>query len=118
MNRGIDVKSGFEAEVMRSIRINKILTDSGITILPNAGLQEVRRRLQGCPVGELFVIRENGELYGTLTLSDLSEQSKELSVLANEFKFMKDFLKPWEKKVSSIILYLFQKKCQCNILLT
>ena len=73
LNRGIDVKSGFEAEVMRSIRINRILTDSGITISPSAGLQEVRRRLQGCPVGELFVIRENGELYGTLTLADLSE---------------------------------------------
>ena len=73
LNRGIDVKSGFEAEVMRSIRINRILTDSGIKILPSAGLKEVRRSLQGCPVGELFVVRENGELYGTLTLADLSE---------------------------------------------
>ncbi len=75
LNRGIDVKSGFEAEVMRSIKINKVMTDDGITVAPAAGLQEVRKCLQECPVGELFVIRETGELFGTVTLADLSESA-------------------------------------------
>ena len=75
LNRGIDVKSGFEAEVMRSIKINNVLTDDGVTVSPGAGLQEVRQRLQECPFGELFIIRETGELYGTVTLADLSESA-------------------------------------------
>lgn len=75
LNRGIDVKSGFEAEVMRSIKISSVLTDEGVTVSPAAGLQEVRERLQECPVGELFVIRDTGDLYGTVTLADLSDSA-------------------------------------------
>jgi len=75
LNRGIDVKSGFEAEVMRSIKIDGVLTDKGVVVAPAAGLQEVRQRLQECPVGELFVVRDTGELYGTVTLADLSESA-------------------------------------------
>ena len=75
LNRGIDVKSGCEAEVMRSIKINDVLTDDGITVFPGAGLQEVRKRLQECPFGELVIVRETGELHGTVTLADLSDSA-------------------------------------------
>ena len=44
-------------------------------VLPSAGLQEVRKRLQECPFGELFIVRATGELYGTVTLADLSESA-------------------------------------------
>ncbi len=71
--RGIDVKSGFENEVMRSIPLDKVLKDDGMTVTPATGLQELRARLQKTPFGELFVVNNNGRLIGTITLADLSE---------------------------------------------
>ena len=37
------------------------------------GLPAVRALLQGNVAGELFVVREAGRLFGTITLADLSE---------------------------------------------
>ena len=37
------------------------------------GIQEVREKLQQSETGELFVIKNDGELFGTIKLSDLSE---------------------------------------------
>jgi CIC family chloride channel protein len=73
LERGIDVKGGFEAEVMRSIPLDKVLKDDGLTVTPATGLRELRDRLQQTPYGELFVVGENGRLIGTITLADLSE---------------------------------------------
>ncbi len=75
LNRGIDVKGGFEVEVMRSIEINRVLTDEGVIVQPGASLQDIRGKLQNCPVGELFVVGDTGELYGTVTLADLSDSA-------------------------------------------
>ena len=75
LNRGIDVKGGFESEVMRSVKINKILTHDGATVTPACGLQEMREQLQTSPMGELFVLKETGELFGTVPLADLSESA-------------------------------------------
>ncbi|MBT6095970.1 MAG: chloride channel protein [Rhodospirillaceae bacterium] len=73
LDRGIDVKSGFETEVMRSIPLDRVLKDDGMTVTPATGLQELRTRLQKTPFGELFVVDNNGRLIGTITLADLSE---------------------------------------------
>jgi len=75
LDRGIDVKGGFETEVMRSIKIDEVLTDDGATVTPGTGLQELRERLQESAMGELFVVKDTGELYGTVTLADLSDSA-------------------------------------------
>ena len=49
------------------------------------GLPDVRVRLQNSDIGELFVLRGDGELFGTITLSDLSDVAfdKEVDNLIN-----------------------------------
>jgi CBS domain-containing protein len=38
----------------------------------DVGLPELRGMLQNSKTGEIYVVRDNGEFYGTLTLADLS----------------------------------------------
>ena len=45
LERGIDVKGGFEAEIMRSIQLNQVFKDDGLTVMPAMSLQELRGRL-------------------------------------------------------------------------
>ena len=73
LERGIDVKGGFEAEIMRSIPLGGVLKGDGLTVTPATTLQELRERLQDTPYGELFVVDEASRLKGTITLADLSE---------------------------------------------
>jgi chloride channel protein, CIC family len=73
LERGVDVKGGFEAEVMRSIPLEDVLMDDGLTVTPATSLRELRDRLQATTFGELFMVDDNGRLVGTITLADLSE---------------------------------------------
>jgi len=73
--RGLDVKEGFETEVMRSCRVSEVVSDDAETIFRDACLQDLRSRLQASRWGELFVVKRSGELYGTITLADLSESA-------------------------------------------
>jgi len=73
--RGLDVKEGFETEVMRSRRISQVVSDDAETIYRDACLQDLRMELQCSRWGELFVVKRSGELYGTITLADLSESA-------------------------------------------
>ena len=70
--RGLDVKEGFETEIMRSRRISQVISDDAETIYRDACLQDLRMELQQSRWGELFVVKRSGELYGTITLADLS----------------------------------------------
>lgn len=71
--RGIDLREGLETEVMQTISVNAIMDRQVISVGMASSLDEVRRRLQESDVGELFVVRNTGELHGTITLADLSE---------------------------------------------
>jgi CIC family chloride channel protein len=71
--RGIDLKGGFEAEIMSAIKVGGILNRDSELVTLDVGLPDLRKMLQSSKTGELFVIRDSGELYGTITLADLSE---------------------------------------------
>ncbi len=71
--RGIDIKGGFETEIMRSLSVAGIIDAKAETVAPGCALHDLRMRLQGSPMGELFVIDADGGLFGTITLSNLSE---------------------------------------------
>ena len=71
--RGIDLKGGFETEIMHSIKVGGILNRDSELVTLDVGLPDLRKMLQSSKTGELFVIRDSGELYGTITLADLSE---------------------------------------------
>ena len=71
--RGMDLKQGIESEVMQTIAINAVMRSNLSTVTMSTDLETLRHLLQDSSVGELFVVRDNGELHGTITLSDLSD---------------------------------------------
>jgi CIC family chloride channel protein len=71
--RGVNIKEGFETEIMKSIKVSEVYSEDGDRIAMGACLQDVRLKLQQSSLGEIFVLRNDGELYGTVTLADLSE---------------------------------------------
>jgi CIC family chloride channel protein len=73
IGRGIDLKGGFEAEIMRAVKIGDVLNRDSELVALDVGLPDLRIMLQKSKTGELFVVRETGELYGSITLADLSE---------------------------------------------
>jgi len=72
-NRGIDLKEGFEAAVLRGMQVKDVMSREGEVVTMDVGIQSVREALQHSPASLLFVVRENGDFYGTVTLADLSE---------------------------------------------
>ncbi len=70
---GLDLKGGFEKALLSSIKVRRLVDRDGETVNVDAGLQELRSKLQTSDTGELFVLREDGALFGTITLADLSE---------------------------------------------
>ena len=70
---GYDLEGGFEAALLRGIPVSQITLSSDDTVEIGAGIQQVRNKLQTSKTGELFVLRDDTQLYGTITLSDLSE---------------------------------------------
>ena len=70
---GLDLKDGFEAALLRGIKVRKVVNRDSETIDIATPLQEVRTKLQASHTGELFVLKETGELFGTITLADLSD---------------------------------------------
>jgi len=53
--------------------VRKLIDHNAETVSIGASLQELRNKLQFSETGELFVLRKNGELFGTITLADLSD---------------------------------------------
>jgi CIC family chloride channel protein len=70
---GLDLKGGFETVLLRGIKVRTLVDRNAETVSVSAGLQDLRQRLQFSETGELFVLRETGELFGTITLADLSD---------------------------------------------
>lgn len=73
--RGVDLKAGFEAALLRSLRVRDVMEPQCITVGAGVHLPEVRARLLDSRVGEVFVVRGDGTLLGTITLPDLSEMA-------------------------------------------
>lgn len=73
--RGVDLKAGFEAALLRGLRVRDVMESQCITVGAGVHLPEVRARLLDSRVGEVFVVRGDGTLLGTITLPDLSEMA-------------------------------------------
>ncbi len=82
---GLDIKGGFETAALRAVKVSSILDENSDTVPIGLGLAEIRARLLRSPTGELFALRESGELYGTITLADLSDlaMDREMDNLIN-----------------------------------
>jgi CIC family chloride channel protein len=70
---GVDIKGGFETVLLRGINLRQVMTKVNERVSLDAALRDLRNMLQKSETGGLFVVRDNGALYGTITLADLSE---------------------------------------------
>ncbi len=71
--RGYDLKSGFASSLLRQMVVRDVMSRAGELVTPEVALQDLRTMLQLSDSGALFVVREDGTLYGTITLADMSE---------------------------------------------
>jgi len=75
--RNIDLRDGFESEVMNAIKVRHILDHSNNiaaeTIGTETTIDEIRKKLSASMTGELFVVKSTGELFGTITLHDCGD---------------------------------------------
>ena len=69
----IDLKGGFETALLRELQVKTVMSTDSETVPVDMGLVQLRENLQRSKTGELFVLRENGELFGTITLADLAD---------------------------------------------
>lgn len=75
--RGVSLKGGREAAILRSRSVRDVMKDDLLTIGPDASLDEIRSKLLESVYGELFVIDEKKRLTGTITLRDLAQNAFE-----------------------------------------
>jgi chloride channel protein, CIC family len=71
--RGIDLRGGFEAEIMHTIRVSEVLAKDSELVSPDVGLSDLRVMLQNSKTGEIYVVRDDGALFGSITLADLQD---------------------------------------------
>lgn len=75
--RGISLKGGREAAVLRSRSVRDVMKDDLLMIGPGESLEKIRAKLLESTYGELFVVDEGNQLVGTITLRDLSQNAFE-----------------------------------------
>lgn len=78
--RGLDLKGGFESQILRAGQIADVMQDGQETLSPAVPLAQLRTHLQNCNGGKLFVVDDEEKLLGTITLADLSETAFDLAL--------------------------------------
>ena len=74
-DRGVDLDGGPEVRLLGDIRAADVMSTDYAAVPASAGMREVRERLLTAPHAELFVVDGGGNLDGTITLADLSEDA-------------------------------------------
>lgn len=70
---GLNLRGGHDMRLLRELRVRDVVQTDCPKIPVSASLKEVRRRLMEVPYGELFVVRDDGTLFGTIMLGDLRD---------------------------------------------
>ncbi len=73
--RGVDITARVEADLLRAERVDKLMSTSFSSVSLATRLADLRLHLQTAPYNELFVLTEDGRLFGTITLNDLDEEA-------------------------------------------
>lgn len=77
--RKISLKGGRESRALQSVRVGDTMKQDFLTVRPDAALAEIRAKLQRSRYAELFVVDAEGQLCGTITLTDLAENAFDTS---------------------------------------
>ena len=72
--RNVDLRDGFEREVLNNIKVRQVLdhgkSTEADTISTETPMHEIREKMSMSTTGELFVVKPDGELHGTITMHD------------------------------------------------
>ena len=71
--RGLNLSEGFEAALLKAIKVRRVMSKKSERVSPDMSLEDLRALLPKSATGQLFVVGEDGDLLGTITLADLSE---------------------------------------------
>ena len=71
--RGIDMDSRVENDLLKTERVDTLMSTAFSSIRLDTPLVDLRLYLQTAPHNELFVLTEDDRLFGTITLADLDE---------------------------------------------
>lgn len=72
-HRGIDLSGAREREILREIRVRRMMDTEVRTVPAGLKLPDLRRRIVRAPHGALFVVDGERSLLGMITVSDVSE---------------------------------------------
>ncbi len=71
--RGVDMEARVEHDLLKTERVDALMSTAFSAIPLNTPLADLRLYLQTAPYNELFVLNEDQSLFGTITLGDLDE---------------------------------------------
>ena len=78
--RGINIQGGRESGLMATTRVADVMSLRYTPIPLGLNINGVREKLLTAPHGELFVVDDEGSLFGTITLADLSDGAFDHSI--------------------------------------
>lgn len=73
--RGLNLRGGHDMGVMSQVTVADVLQKDCPMVPVEASIREVREALMRVPYGELFVVANDGTLFGTIMLSDLGDEA-------------------------------------------
>jgi len=71
--RGLNLRRGREAGLLASTHVGDVMSSAYVTVSAATAIAQIREKLQTAPHGQIYVVKEDGGLLGTITLADLSE---------------------------------------------
>ncbi len=77
---GYNLKGGREINLLKALDVRAVMREDCPVVNTGVNLPEVRAKLQAAHYGEIFVTTDNGRLFGTVTLADLSEAAFDTSM--------------------------------------
>lgn len=75
MRRGVDVSGRVEVDLLQTQRVDSLMSTHFSWVGLDTGLADLRLYLRTAPYGELFVLTDDGRLFGTIVLTDLDEEA-------------------------------------------
>jgi chloride channel protein, CIC family len=71
--RGVDLSTRFEQDLLTAERVEHLMSKRYSAISLATSLVDLRLLLQTAPYNEVFVVTDDGRLFGSITLADLDE---------------------------------------------
>ena len=73
--RGVDINGRVEHDLLRTEQVSALMSKSFSSVPLSTRLADLRLHLRTAPYNELFVVSDDGQLFGSIMLRDLDEEA-------------------------------------------